>query len=74
MEIMFPGDPNADPSLIYNCRCTLIQVYEGIDRKSVRRDMDDNAVEDMTYKEWKKAKEDGTLNTDRKLIDKPIGR
>lgn len=74
MEIMFPGDPNADPSLVYNCRCAMIQVYEGIDRKSIRRDMDDNAVEDMTYKEWKKAKEDGTLNTDRKLIDKPIGR
>lgn len=56
-EIYFPGDPNADPALVYNCRCTLIQVYDGIDRKSVRRDMDNNLVEDMTYNEWKAMKQ-----------------
>lgn len=27
MEIMFPGDPNADLSLVYNCRCTLGYEY-----------------------------------------------
>lgn len=59
MEIMFPGDPNADPSLVYNCRCTMIEVYEGIDRKSVRRDEDGDLVTDMTYDEWKNAKEAG---------------
>lgn len=59
MEIMFPGDPNAAPELVYNCRCTMIEVYEGIDRKSVRRDEDDNEVEDMTYREWKEWKENG---------------
>jgi SPP1 gp7 family putative phage head morphogenesis protein len=38
MEIMFPGDPACEhPELVYNCRCTMIEVYEGIDRKSVRR-------------------------------------
>ena len=55
-EIEYPGDPHAEPCLVYNCRCTMIQVYEGIERKSVRRDMDDNMVENMTYKEWKKMK------------------
>ena len=59
MEIMFPGDPNADPSLVYNCRCTMIEVYEGIDRKSIRRDGDGDLVTDMSYKEWKNAKEAG---------------
>lgn len=71
-EIMFPGDPNADPCMVYNCRCTMIQVYEGIERKSVRRayyDEDDEeyekgkrksyTVENMTYNEWKKWKERG---------------
>lgn len=70
MEIMYPGDPNAEPELVYNCRCTMIEVYEGIDRKSVRtayyddqdEEYDDKhrksyQVEDMTYKEWKKWKE-----------------
>lgn len=71
-EIMYPGDPDAEPELVYNCRCTMIEVYEGIDRKSVRRayydDGDDEyeegkrksyTVEDMTYKEWKEWKERG---------------
>ena len=74
MEIDYPGDPNAEPCLVYNCRCTMIQVYEGIDRKSIRRDMDDNEVENMTYKEWKKAKDEGTLNTEKKLVEPPIGK
>lgn len=65
MKIMFPGDPNAEPGMVFNCRCTLIQVYEGIDRKSVRRDDEGNLVEDMTYKEWKEAKENGTLGTNK---------
>lgn len=28
-EIMFPGDPTADPANVYNCRCTLGYVIEG---------------------------------------------
>ena len=72
MEIMYPGDPNAEPELTYNCRCGMIEVYEGIDRKSTRRayyDEDDDeyeegkrksyTVEDMTYNEWKEWKERG---------------
>lgn len=73
MKIDYPGDPTAEPCLVYNCRCTMIQVYPGIDRKSVRRDEDDNEVVNMTYKEWKEAKEDGTLNTDKKITEPPIG-
>lgn len=70
MEIMYPGDPNADPELVYNCRCTMVEVYEGVDRHSSRRayyDEDDDeyeegkrnsyTVEDMTYSEWKEWKE-----------------
>lgn len=67
-EIMYPGDPNADACMVYNCRCTMIEVYEGIERKSVRRAYDDDedgerdtknsyTVEGMTYKQWKEWKE-----------------
>lgn len=69
-EVDYPGDPNGDPCMVYNCRCTMIEIYEGIDRKTTRRayyDENDKeyeegkrksyTVEDMTYKEWKKWKE-----------------
>ena len=56
-DIMFPGDPSAEPGNIYNCRCTMIYVYEGVDYKSVRRDDEGNLVEGMTYREWKEWKE-----------------
>lgn len=56
-EIMFPGDPDALPCLVYNCRCTMFEVFDGIDRKSVRRDMDGNMINDMNYKQWKEWKE-----------------
>ena len=25
--LMYPGDPNGDPSEVYNCRCTMVYVY-----------------------------------------------
>ncbi len=28
-RIMYPGDPNAHPSNVYNCRCTIAQVFLG---------------------------------------------
>lgn len=30
-EIMYPGDINAEPSNVYNCRCTLTYVIEGFE-------------------------------------------
>lgn len=67
--ISYPGDPTAEPEMVYNCRCTMIEVYEGIKRKSVRRAYDDSdgerdvkhsySVEDMTYNQWKEWKERG---------------
>ena len=70
MKIDYPGDPNADPCLVYNCRCTMIEVFAGIKRTSTRRAYYDEGdkeydpkhrksytVQDMTYKEWKRWKE-----------------
>ena len=69
-EIDYPGDPNGDPEMVYNCRCTMIQIYPGIERHSTRRAYDDDEngerdtknsylVQDMTYLEWKAWKERG---------------
>lgn len=32
-EIMYPGDPNADPANTYNCRCTIAEVVLGFKKK-----------------------------------------
>ena len=56
-KIMYPGDPEADPGNIYNCRCTLIASIKGFERDlsdtSMRRN---EKLGDMTYDEWKKEK------------------
>ena len=53
-EIMYPGDPKADPANIFNCRCTLIASIKGFERDvsdlSLRHD---DHLKDMTYDEWK---------------------
>lgn len=56
MTIRFPGDPQAAPRMIYNCRCTLISQLKGfeIDTQKYRQDPD---LGGMTYNEWKHAKQ-----------------
>ena len=66
-DIMFPGDPDANPGNVYNCRCTLTYVYpdfedlEGIgeDIPSYRYDNETGEeIEDMTYQQWTEYKQD----------------
>ena len=58
LKIDYPGDPNADPSLVYNCRCTLTYKYpEYPDEAVQRRDNETGElIEDMTYREWEQMK------------------
>lgn len=51
----YPGDPRGDPSEIYNCRCTLRAVVEGLEPQA-RKFRDDSAIEGLTYEEWKAEK------------------
>ena len=61
---MYPGDPQGEPSEVYNCRCTMITEIEGIDTsRAPRRARDPETgrniiVEGMTYSEWVKWKEE----------------
>lgn len=51
--ISYPGDPSAEPEMIYNCRCTLVADIPGINYNDERND---SKLGDMTYEEWKNAK------------------
>lgn len=61
LKIDYPGDPNADPSLSYNCRCSLTYKYpEYPDEATQRRDGETGElIEDMTYREWEQMKKGG---------------
>lgn len=65
-RIMFPGDPNADADLVFNCRCTLIYDYDDYPANIQRRDNETGEViEWMTYREWEKMKQGAAKNEHR---------
>ena len=53
--IRFPGDPQADPEMVYNCRCTVIGVVAGtdIDKLQANNLERNSKLGDMSYEEWK---------------------
>lgn len=72
-KIRYPGDPQADPANICNCRCTLIAALKGF-----ARDMSDLSIrntkhfENESYEEWKNEKESKTnpIDLPEKLSEK----
>lgn len=61
-KLMFPGDRSAPGYLIYNCRCAMVAVVDGVDTSdAMRRARDPETgesvlIRNVTYKEWKSAK------------------
>lgn len=51
-EIEFPGDPKAEPFLVYNCRCTTVSIFKGFDHKKMDAYVKNTP---MTYEQWEKA-------------------
>lgn len=60
-EIMYPGDPAADPGNIFNCRCTLIPSIKGFERNVSDTNLRHDAhLGDMSYDEWRAGHYDQT--------------
>ena len=55
-KIFFPGDPAADPALVYNCRCTLIGQVETVNFDLSDTSQRESKLGNMTYEEWKESK------------------
>lgn len=56
--IMYPGDPQAHPSLVYGCRCTLIADLVDYPSENAKRydNITGKLIKDLTYKEWEQMK------------------
>ena len=61
-RIAYPGDPHADPAMVYNCRCTLITKLvdypSSFDRRGKNEDGEYENFGTMRYKEWEQAKKE----------------
>lgn len=56
-SIMYPGDPMAHPSMVFNCRCTLVSDIDDYPSEYKRYDnIEGKPIKNMTYREWEKAK------------------
>lgn len=56
-EIMYPGDPAADPANVWNCRCSLLSSIEGFEKDLSDLSLRHNShLGDMSYDEWKAEK------------------
>ena len=59
-SIMYPGDPDAVPAMVYNCRCTMVADVEDYPAEYNRYDnIEGKPISNMTYREWEKARSTG---------------
>ena len=55
-EIAYPGDPAAEPEMVYNCRCTLVPALDGFEIDYTDTDLrNTNHMIEDSYDEWKES-------------------
>ena len=54
-KIKYPGDMDAKPANVYNCRCTMVTVYPKYeDRQASAKRYENMNIDGQSYGEWKK--------------------
>lgn len=53
-KLMYPGEPSGDPSEVYNCRCGMRELVEGLEPQAYK--YRNPEIEGMSYEEWKHGK------------------
>lgn len=64
-EIAYPCDPTADPSMVYNCRCTIIPYLPKYSKEKP------NAHQSVSQKDYEKWKEEQPYKSEKKEETKP---
>lgn len=59
-RIMYPGDPEAHPANVYNCRCTIAAKVIGFNKVQVEKTMAEKQVEAPKPQEWDNLPDDVT--------------
>jgi len=66
-NLMFPADPDGDPSEVYNCRCTMVAdviSVDGVDITDITRQGNWEDNWNIDYEQWKSAK----LKTNKQAV------
>lgn len=53
-ELEYPADPSAEPEMVYNCRCSMISVFDGYEKNITDYNIDER-LNGMSYDEWKES-------------------
>lgn len=57
-RILYPGDPNGEPSTVWNCRCTLGTKLDDYPRTFTRRVQEDGSIiSEQSYRQWEASKQ-----------------
>ena len=67
-DIMFPGDPSAHPSNVYNCRCTMRAKVVGIGKTVIKTEQQRNKPNVAEWLEGERKKDPKTFDKEQKKV------